>query len=99
MPEHEIFMPYDRMITIRVLGRAYRVPNNNSILRCLQFLDMDGISEAELCWNGECLDCRVTVRSGSGKRSVIACRAEADEGMEICELSDQLKKATDIGSA
>ena len=43
----EIFEPYDRLIEITLLGEKKLVPENNTILRCLQYLDMDKISEAD----------------------------------------------------
>lgn len=97
MPDHEIFMPYDRLVTIDICGRSYQVPENNTILRCLQYLDMDGVSDAELCWNGDCLNCQVTVKTGKAHKRLIACRADVADGMEICELSDELMAATAIG--
>jgi hypothetical protein len=86
----EIFVPYERLIEIEVLGRKFRVPENNSILRCLQFLDMETISHADLCWNGECLNCQVGIDSGGKERSVIACRADASEGMKIVRMSKEI---------
>ena len=86
----EIFEPYDRLIEITLLGEKKLVPENNSILRCLQYLDMDKISEADLCWNGECLDCQVWVRSGDKEKALISCRANAIEGMEIVRVSETL---------
>ena len=41
MTDPDMFEPYDRLIEIEILGRKYSVPENNSILRCLQFLDME----------------------------------------------------------
>ena len=42
----EIFEPYDRLIEITICGEKKLVPENNSILRCLQYLDMERISNA-----------------------------------------------------
>ena len=55
----EIFEPYERLIEIQIFGRPFKVPENNSILRCLQFLEMEAISYGDFCWNGECLNCQV----------------------------------------
>jgi len=88
--DDDIFAPYERLIEIEVLGRKCRVPENNSILRCLQFLDIDEISNAELCWNGECLDCQVWIENGEKEKAVIACRANAVEGMKITRLSSMI---------
>ena len=42
----EIFEPYDRLIEVTICGEKKLVPENNSILRCLQYLDMERISNA-----------------------------------------------------
>lgn len=87
----EILEPYDRLIEITLLGERKLVPENNSILRCLQYLDMEKISEADLCWNGECTDCQVWIRNGDKEKALMSCRANAFEGMEIVRLSGTLE--------
>ena len=87
----EIFEPYDRLVSIKLLGVEREVPENNSILRGLQFLDMDAISYGDFCWNGECLNCQVWIKNGDKEKAVIACRANAEEGMEIVRLSDGME--------
>lgn len=83
----EILEPYEDLLEITVLGRECRVPEKNTILRCLQFLDPENISDAELCWNGECLDCMVELAASNGAtKRVIACRTLAENGMEIIGL-------------
>jgi predicted molibdopterin-dependent oxidoreductase YjgC len=93
MAIQEIFEPYDRLIAVNILGREFAVPANNSILRCLQFLSMESISEADLCWNGECMDCQVWIESGEKEKALIACRAPAEEGMKIVRLSEAIETA------
>jgi len=89
-PHHEIFIPYERLIEIEILGRKYHVPENNSILRCLQFLDMEEISHADLCWNGDCLNCQVWVENNGKEKALVSCRANAAEGMNIVRLSKDI---------
>jgi hypothetical protein len=90
MSDYEIFEPFDKLISIKILGNEVSVPENNSILRCLQFLDMQAVSEADLCWNGECLDCQVWIKNGDKEKAVIACRTDACEGMEIVRVSEKV---------
>ena len=85
-----MFEPHDRLIEITILGEKKFVPENNSILRCLQFLEMEKISNADLCWNGECIDCQVSIKIGEKEKSVMSCRTKAAEGMTITRLSDAL---------
>ena len=90
MDNSDIFEPYDRLIDIYVLDHKYSVPENNSILRCFQFLEMETISECDLCWNGECLNCQVWIKNGDKVKAAIACRTSVTEGMQIVKLSDDI---------
>lgn len=87
----EIFEPYERLIEITICGEQKSVPENNSILRCLQFLDVHRISNADLCWNGECLDCQVWIKNGEKEKAVMSCRTKATEGMDITRISPALQ--------
>jgi predicted molibdopterin-dependent oxidoreductase YjgC len=90
MTNDEIFEPYEKLLSITIEGRIEQVPENNSLLRCFQFLDVEGISDAELCWNGDCLDCQVWVKNGDTEKAVIACRTTVREGMQITRLSEAI---------
>lgn len=91
MEEHEIFEPYDRLVSIKILGVVREVPENNSILRGLQYLNMEAISYGDFCWNGECINCQVWIKNGEKEKAVIACRTNVAEGMEIVKLSEGMK--------
>lgn len=86
----EIFEPYDRLIEIEICGVREEVPENNSILRCLQYLDLEKISHADLCWNGDCLNCQVWVVNGAKEKALIACRSKVEEGMKIVRMSPEI---------
>lgn len=88
----DIFEPYDRLIEIECAARKLLVPENNSILRCLQFVYMESITEADLCWNGDCMNCLVEIDERGARRSVIACRTKACSGMLIVSLSSELAR-------
>ena len=91
MDHSEIFEPYDRLIKIKLCGNEREVPENNSILRALQFLDIDAISYGDFCWNGDCLNCQVWIRSAGKEKAVIACRTNVEEGMEIVRVSKDME--------
>lgn len=91
MDHLEIFEPYDRLVKVRILGSDRELPENNSILRGLQFLDMERISYGDFCWNGECINCQVWIKNGDKEKAVIACRTNVEEGMEIVRLSDGME--------
>ena len=84
----EIFQPYDKLIEIDILGTKYMVPENNSLLRCFQFLAMENISYGDFCWNGECLNCQVWLQNGDKEKAVMACRTTVSEGTQIVRLAD-----------
>ena len=52
---------------------------------------MEAVSESELCWNGDCLDCQVWVKSGDKEKAVIACRTNAEPAMDITRISEKIR--------
>ena len=86
----EMFAPFERLIEIEILGRKFNVPEKNSILRGFQFLRTHEISNADLCWNGDCLNCQVWIEKNGKEKAVMACRTTAVEGMKIVRISDDL---------
>jgi hypothetical protein len=95
MRDPDLFEPYDKLIEITILGRRFQVPENNSIMRCLQYLDLDSVSYGDFCWNGECMNCQVSVRSGEKEKQLLACRADAFDGMEIVRVGENMQRAID----
>jgi len=91
MDDYEIFEPFERLVKINICGTDRKVPENNSILRGLQFLDMEAISYGDFCWNGECLNCQVWIKNGDKEKAVIACRADVEDGMEIVRMSEGME--------
>ena len=91
----DIFEPFEKLIEIDILGTKHRVPENNSLLRCFQFLSMENISYGDFCWNGECLNCQVWLQNGEKQKAVMACRTLVLEGMQIVRMSDGIDLAND----
>ena len=91
MTDYEIFEPFSKLVKITLLGETRAVPENNSILRGLQFLDMEAISYGDFCWNGECTNCQIWYhmkgQSEQNDRPALSCRLECEEGMVITKLS------------
>jgi hypothetical protein len=90
MDHPDIFAPYEKLIEIEVLGEKRLVPENNSLLRCFQFLAMESISFGEFCWNGDCLNCQVWLKNGDKEKALISCRTNVQEGMQIIRLADEI---------
>ena len=47
-----LFRPYDKLVKITLLGREVEVPENNTLLRCLQFLAPEVTTEITYCLRG-----------------------------------------------
>jgi hypothetical protein len=93
MTSPEIFQPYEKLVEIEILGAKHRVPENNSLLRCFQFLAMENISYGDFCWNGECLNCQVWLQNGDKEKAVMSCRTIVVEGMRIVRIADGIDLA------
>lgn len=93
MSESYIFEEQERLIPIILLGQHLNVPENDTLLRCMQFLWLEGISYGDFCWNGDCMNCQVSVRTGEKTKNVLACRTQVYENMEIVAVSDEITAA------
>jgi predicted molibdopterin-dependent oxidoreductase YjgC len=87
----DIFEPFDRLVKIDILGTAYEVPENNTLLRGFQYLSIESISYGDFCWNGECLNCQVWLKNGDKEKAVLACRTNVADGMEIVKMSPEIE--------
>jgi hypothetical protein len=92
MVDSDLFEPYDRLIEIEVLGRRVRVPENNRLLRCFQFLSMKSISYGDFCWNGDCTNCQFWYREpgedeGTPEKTALSCRFRVREGLCVTRLN------------
>jgi hypothetical protein len=92
MQNNDIFEPFERLIEIEILGKKHQVPDNNTLLRCFQYLWMETVSYGDYCWNGNCANCRIWLEDSESEKSVLACRARAAENMKIVRLSREIVK-------
>lgn len=91
MIESDIFEPFEKLIKIEICGEVREVPENNSLLRCFQYLSMQTISYGDFCWNGDCLNCQVWLENGEKEKAVLSCRTKVEEGMKIIRLNPEVK--------
>jgi NADH dehydrogenase/NADH:ubiquinone oxidoreductase subunit G len=87
----DIFEPFEKLVEIEIGGETKEVPENNTLLRCFQFLSMETVSYGDFCWNGDCLNCQVWIKNGDKEKALLACRTKVEEGMKITRLSDEIK--------
>jgi predicted molibdopterin-dependent oxidoreductase YjgC len=88
-----LFRPYDKLVKITLMGREAEVPENNTLLRCMQYLAPQGISYGRFCWNEDCQYCRVTYDLGEGTaaRAALACKVLVEEGMRVKEVTTEIR--------
>jgi hypothetical protein len=87
----DLLDPYEKLVSIEVLGRTVNVPENNRLLRCFQYLSINTISYGDFCWNGECTNCQIWYhqpgQTEQNDRPALSCRLVCEDGMVITKLS------------
>jgi hypothetical protein len=88
-----MFRPFSRLVKIAILGKEFEVPENNSLLRCFQYLAIETVSCGRFCWNEDCQYCRVSFDLGEGSktRTALSCKLIVQAGMRIKEVTTELK--------
>jgi hypothetical protein len=87
----DLYEPYEKLVRIVVLGRVFEVPENNLLLRQLQYVAPD-IGFGKYCWNGECRYCEIGYRKGDGpEQAALACRVQGQEGMRITRAALEIR--------
>ena len=91
----DLFVPFERLVEIEVLGRGVRVPERNSLLRGFQYLSLRTISYGDFCWNGDCTNCQFWYheegQTAAQDRTALACRFTARDGLTITRLSPHVR--------
>ena len=87
----DLLDPYEKLVSIEVLGHEVGVPEKNRLLRCFQYLSINTISYGDFCWNGECTNCQIWYHAKGqtevNDKPALSCRLECEEGMVITRLS------------
>jgi NADH dehydrogenase/NADH:ubiquinone oxidoreductase subunit G len=86
----DIFEPFERLIEIEINGNSVKVPENNMLLRCFQFLSMESISFGDFCWNGDCANCQIWLEVDGKEKPALSCRTKVEEGMKIVKTSGEI---------
>ena len=93
--DNDLLDPYERLVTIEILGKRVEVPEKNRLLRCFQYLSLNTISYGDFCWNGDCTNCQVWYHTeeeiGDNGKPSLACRMDVIEGMKITSMSPFIK--------
>jgi predicted molibdopterin-dependent oxidoreductase YjgC len=88
-----LYRPFARLVRISVLGREFEVPENNSLLRCFQYLAPEQVACGKFCWNEDCQYCRVSFDCGGGTsaRAALACKLLVEDGMRVVEVTPEIR--------
>ena len=78
------------MLEIEIVGKKCEVPENNTLLRCFQYLSMETVSYLDLSWNGDCAKCQIWLEESEIEKSLLACRTMVRENMKIVRISDEI---------
>ena len=83
----DLFEPYSRLIPVYIKGKEYQVPENNTLLRVLQYLNSE-VAYGNFCWNGECRNCVIVIRRDRQSQEVtaLACLTKVVAGLYITKL-------------
>ncbi|HZI95035.1 MAG TPA: 2Fe-2S iron-sulfur cluster-binding protein [Patescibacteria group bacterium] len=89
----DLFEPFDALVRIDILGHSVEVPDNNCLLRSLQYIAGESIAYGRFCWNDECGNCEVTcISEETGQPAVVrACQARVYPGMKVTEVSVEIQ--------
>ena len=87
------YEPFERLVRVTIEGRTFEVPENNILLRCVQYIVDEDVVPGRFCWNNECGNCEMSLRLGndSQARRARGCQTEVDDGMTLTELTPELK--------
>ena len=87
----DFYEPYEKTIPIRILGRDFQVPENNLLLRQMQFVAAD-IGFGKYCWNAECRYCEISyTRDDGAEQQALACRIKGLQGMVVTKVALEIK--------
>lgn len=89
--EIELFGEYRALVPLVVLGEPRWVPEHNTVLRALQYLELrEGavrLDWGRYCWNDTKGCCALWVRAPDEEAHLArACRTPATEGLELVSL-------------
>lgn len=87
----DIFEPFEKLIEINILDKTVEVPENNTLLRCFQYLSMETVSMGDFCWNGDCANCQIWLDGTAKEKPVLACRTKVEKGMKIMRMSREIE--------
>lgn len=93
MVDQSLYEPFTRLVEITIEGKTFQVPENNSILRCVQYIVDEDVVPGRFCWNNECGNCEFEYHTAgeSNHQRVRGCQTLVEEKMILSELTPDLR--------
>lgn len=87
--ESAVLEPYDKLIPVVINGRTYEVPENNTLLRVLQYMNIE-LAYTKYCWNGDCRNCafRYVSRRTGKEVEALGCQMRCFANIQIIRLPE-----------
>jgi len=88
----DLYEPWKKLVRVVVLGRVFEVPENNLLLRQLQYVAED-IGTGRYCWNAECRYCEIQIERPGDTTEYpgLACRLRGTEGMRLTKVASEIR--------
>jgi hypothetical protein len=87
----DVYEPFSKLIRLVILGRVFQVPENNLVLRQMQYVAPD-IGMGKYCWNAECRYCEIEYcRENESPTPALACRLKGLQGMRITKAAVEIR--------
>src|ERR671925_485955 len=91
----DLLDPYEKLISLEIVGKEVSVPEKNRLLRCFQYLSLNTISYGDFCWNGECTNCQFWYHEAgedmTQDKTALSCRFDVAEGIVVTRLSPHVE--------
>jgi hypothetical protein len=87
--ESAVLEAYEKLIRVTIHGRVFDVPENNTLLRVLQFMNFE-LAYTKYCWNGDCRNCafRYVSRRTGKEVEALGCQMRCFPEMTITRLPE-----------
>jgi hypothetical protein len=88
----DLYKPFEKLIRVVILGRVFEVPENNLLLRQMQYVAPD-IGMGKYCWNAECRYCEIEYcrEAGAPPTPALACRVTGLPGMRVTKAALEIR--------
>ena len=89
--ESALLEAYEKLIPVTINGRVYEVPENNTLLRILQHMNLE-LVYSKYCWNGDCRNCafRYISRRTGKEVEALGCQMRCFASMAITRMPEGL---------